>query len=187
MLPTLRTISPRRGGSAHQFVYNPYGRTRVGTDRRSFMGKTWNGTGAAFNVETWQAALRVLKPGGHPCVQTRRGVGARRGSSGPPPRASGAGEPSGAKRGATVVHPAPWAPGGPRRTSARSPWPRARRLPPLACVPSTADGTESIDPAVFHQPRTRLAGCTRATSFSSAMSTLSLTRTAAGTRSLLAN
>ena len=30
-----------------------------------FMGKSWDATGIAFNIEVWQEALRVLKPGGH--------------------------------------------------------------------------------------------------------------------------
>ena len=30
-----------------------------------FMGKGWDGTGVAFQVETWKAVLRVLKPGAH--------------------------------------------------------------------------------------------------------------------------
>jgi DNA modification methylase len=30
-----------------------------------FMGKTWDSTGIAYNVELWQQCLRVLKPGGH--------------------------------------------------------------------------------------------------------------------------
>lgn len=30
-----------------------------------FMGKAWDKTGVAFDVKTWQAAYRVLKPGGH--------------------------------------------------------------------------------------------------------------------------
>jgi site-specific DNA-methyltransferase (adenine-specific) len=30
-----------------------------------FMGKSWDSTGIAFNVEVWAEALRVLKPGGH--------------------------------------------------------------------------------------------------------------------------
>jgi DNA modification methylase len=30
-----------------------------------FMGKKWDSSGIAFNVEVWQQALRVLKPGGH--------------------------------------------------------------------------------------------------------------------------
>lgn len=32
---------------------------------RGFMGKTWDGGDVAFRPETWAAALRVLKPGGH--------------------------------------------------------------------------------------------------------------------------
>jgi site-specific DNA-methyltransferase (adenine-specific) len=30
-----------------------------------FMGKSWDSTGIAFNVEVWREALRLLKPGGH--------------------------------------------------------------------------------------------------------------------------
>ena len=30
-----------------------------------FMGKTWDGGDVAYNVEVWQEALRILKPGGH--------------------------------------------------------------------------------------------------------------------------
>src|SRR6478609_11810182 len=30
-----------------------------------FMGKKWDGTGIAFDPATWEACLRVLKPGGH--------------------------------------------------------------------------------------------------------------------------
>lgn len=30
-----------------------------------FMGKSWDASGIAFNVEVWAEALRVLKPGGH--------------------------------------------------------------------------------------------------------------------------
>lgn len=32
---------------------------------KGFMGKTWDGGDIAFRPETWAAALRVLKPGGH--------------------------------------------------------------------------------------------------------------------------
>ncbi|WP_282129374.1 DNA-methyltransferase [Roseobacter litoralis] len=32
---------------------------------KGFMGKEWDGGDIAFRVETWAAALRVLKPGGH--------------------------------------------------------------------------------------------------------------------------
>lgn len=31
----------------------------------NFMSKTWDGTGVAFDVDVWKAALRVLKPGGY--------------------------------------------------------------------------------------------------------------------------
>ena len=30
-----------------------------------FMGKSWDGSGIAYNVELWRECLRVLKPGGH--------------------------------------------------------------------------------------------------------------------------
>lgn len=30
-----------------------------------FMGKSWDSTGIAYNIEVWQECLRVLKPGGH--------------------------------------------------------------------------------------------------------------------------
>jgi len=30
-----------------------------------FMGKAWDGTGIAYNVNVWREVLRVLKPGGH--------------------------------------------------------------------------------------------------------------------------
>ena len=30
-----------------------------------FMGKSWDASGIAFNIEVWQECLRVLKPGGH--------------------------------------------------------------------------------------------------------------------------
>ena len=30
-----------------------------------FMGKSWDSSGVAFDPETWAAAWRVLKPGGH--------------------------------------------------------------------------------------------------------------------------
>jgi site-specific DNA-methyltransferase (adenine-specific) len=32
---------------------------------RGFMGKTWDGTGIAFDPEFWAEVVRVLKPGGH--------------------------------------------------------------------------------------------------------------------------
>ena len=30
-----------------------------------FMGKAWDASGIAFNIEVWKEALRILKPGGH--------------------------------------------------------------------------------------------------------------------------
>ena len=30
-----------------------------------FMGKAWDSTGIAYNVDVWRGCLRVLKPGGH--------------------------------------------------------------------------------------------------------------------------
>jgi len=39
---------------------NPYQRTAVG-----FMNKKWDGGDVSLRVETWQAVLRVLKPGAH--------------------------------------------------------------------------------------------------------------------------
>jgi len=30
-----------------------------------FMGKSWDNTGIAYNVDMWKECLRVLKPGGH--------------------------------------------------------------------------------------------------------------------------
>jgi len=30
-----------------------------------FMGKAWDSTGIAYNVDLWKECLRVLKPGGH--------------------------------------------------------------------------------------------------------------------------
>jgi len=30
-----------------------------------FMGKSWDSSGIAYNVELWKECLRVLKPGGH--------------------------------------------------------------------------------------------------------------------------
>lgn len=32
---------------------------------KGFMGKEWDGTGIAFDINMWKEALRVLKPGGH--------------------------------------------------------------------------------------------------------------------------
>lgn len=44
--------------SAHAVVCDP-------PYELGFMGKAWDSSGVAFQVETWAAVLRVLKPGGH--------------------------------------------------------------------------------------------------------------------------
>ena len=41
-----------------------------------FMGKSWDSTGIAFNVEVWTEALRVLKPGGHLLAFSGKAAGA---------------------------------------------------------------------------------------------------------------
>lgn len=51
-----RNGSPRTGGTG------PYGRHTVGTDR-GFMNSTWDGTGVAFDPETWRQVVRVTEPG----------------------------------------------------------------------------------------------------------------------------
>lgn len=45
----------------------PGGRSEAtrGAVMRGFMGLKWDGSGVAFEPETWREALRVLKPGGH--------------------------------------------------------------------------------------------------------------------------
>ena len=43
----------------------PYELTSGKNAKTGFMGMAWDGSGIAFNVEVWQEALRVLKPGGH--------------------------------------------------------------------------------------------------------------------------
>ena len=51
-------------GTASLNLNSPAGRSRISTGG-GFMGKQWDATGVAFDPETWRAALRVLKPGGH--------------------------------------------------------------------------------------------------------------------------
>jgi site-specific DNA-methyltransferase (adenine-specific) len=44
----------------------PFGRHRVGTDQeKGFMGQTWDGGDVAFRPETWEAVMRVMKPGAY--------------------------------------------------------------------------------------------------------------------------
>ena len=42
----------------------PFGRHGVGTDK-GFMGQTWDGGDIAFRPETWDAVMRVMKPGAY--------------------------------------------------------------------------------------------------------------------------
>jgi site-specific DNA-methyltransferase (adenine-specific) len=51
-------------GTATLNPHSPAGRARIGTGG-GFMGHEWDATGIAFDSETWEAALRVLKPGGY--------------------------------------------------------------------------------------------------------------------------
>jgi site-specific DNA-methyltransferase (adenine-specific) len=62
--PPYHLTTGKKGGTGEASVNldSPYGRARIGT---GFMGMTWDGGDVAFQVETWRAALRVLKPGGH--------------------------------------------------------------------------------------------------------------------------
>ena len=60
--PPYDLTSGKKGGSgqASLNLRSPAGRSRIGT---GFMGMAWDGTGIAFNVETWHAVFRVLTPG----------------------------------------------------------------------------------------------------------------------------
>lgn len=62
--PPYDLTANKRGGSgeASDNPNSPAGRARIGT---GFMGKSWDGTGIAFDAAFWREALRVLKPGGH--------------------------------------------------------------------------------------------------------------------------
>lgn len=59
--PPYDLLTTSRNGSRR--INNPD--TPAGRTARGFMGKTWDGTGVAFDSQTWAEALRVLKPGGH--------------------------------------------------------------------------------------------------------------------------
>lgn len=62
--PPYDLTAGKKGGTGEASVNleSPYGRARITT---GFMGKQWDGTGVAFDVATWEAAYRVLKPGAH--------------------------------------------------------------------------------------------------------------------------
>jgi site-specific DNA-methyltransferase (adenine-specific) len=53
----------RRGSGRSNNPDSPAG--RHGTKTGGFMGLAWDATGVAFRKETWEACLRVLKPGGY--------------------------------------------------------------------------------------------------------------------------
>lgn len=62
--PPYELTANKKGGSgvASLNPKSPAGRARIGT---GFMGKSWDGSGAAFDVTLWNECYRVLKPGGH--------------------------------------------------------------------------------------------------------------------------
>lgn len=62
--PPYDLTANKKGGTGPASVNldSPYGRARITT---GFMGKSWDGTGVAFDPATWVEVLRVLKPGGH--------------------------------------------------------------------------------------------------------------------------
>jgi len=64
--PPYDLTSGKRGGTgaASLNLDSPAGRSRISTGG-GFMGKEWDATGVAFNIETWRQVLRVLKPGGY--------------------------------------------------------------------------------------------------------------------------
>lgn len=62
--PPYELTANKRGGSgeASLNLNSPAGRSRITT---GFMGKAWDGTGIAYDVDMWREVLRVLKPGGY--------------------------------------------------------------------------------------------------------------------------
>lgn len=54
----LEVMAGMAAGSVHAVVSDP-------PYELGFMGRAWDKSGVAFNVEVWKAALRVLKPGGY--------------------------------------------------------------------------------------------------------------------------
>lgn len=60
--PPYDLTSVSRGGSARTQGTGPYGRHTLET--KGFMGKSWDGTGIAFDPSLWVEVLRVLKEGG---------------------------------------------------------------------------------------------------------------------------
>lgn len=64
--PPYDLTAGKKGGSGRSSLNlnHPAGRSRI-TTGGGFMGKEWDATGVAFDPATWQAVLRVTKPGGH--------------------------------------------------------------------------------------------------------------------------
>lgn len=60
--PPYELTANKKGGTGISSLNlkHPGGRSRITT---GFMGKAWDGTGVAFQVETWAEVLRVCKPG----------------------------------------------------------------------------------------------------------------------------
>lgn len=61
----LTSIVKRFGGDMPPRTEATIGKHAYGRHAKGFMGRTWDGGDIAFQVDTWKAALRVLKPGGY--------------------------------------------------------------------------------------------------------------------------
>jgi DNA modification methylase len=62
--PPYHLTTGKKGGTGMASVNpnSPAGRAMIST---GFMGEAWDGGDVAFRSETWELALRLLKPGGH--------------------------------------------------------------------------------------------------------------------------
>lgn len=61
----LTSIVKRFGGDMPPRTEAAVGKHAYGRHATGFMGRTWDGGDIAFQVATWKAVLRVLKPGGY--------------------------------------------------------------------------------------------------------------------------
>lgn len=61
----LTSIVKRFGGDMPPRTEATVGKHAYGRHATGFMGRTWDGGDIAFQVATWEAVLRVLKPGGY--------------------------------------------------------------------------------------------------------------------------
>lgn len=59
------TSVSRRGSPRQNDEDTPFGRTRLGSPSKGFMGTTWDGGDVAHRVETWAALGMCLKPGAY--------------------------------------------------------------------------------------------------------------------------